>query len=126
MIRNRFIKFLLVGILNTIFGYSIFAFFIFLKFHYTVATLFATVLGIVFNFKTIGNLVFKNNEKALIFRFTGVYIVIYLINITLLRVLKFFALNIYIAGAVLLLPLALLSFVMNQKYVFKELKDETR
>lgn len=41
----RFLKFLMVGALNTVFGYSVFALFTYLNLHYTISTLLATILG---------------------------------------------------------------------------------
>ena len=52
MQNNKLIKFILVGILNTAFGYSLFALFIFLNMHYSLAVFLSTVLGVLFNFKS--------------------------------------------------------------------------
>lgn len=117
--NNKFIRFLVVGGINTLFGYSVFAIFIYLGFHYTIASFLSTVIGVLFNFKTLGKLVFKNNSNALIFKFFVVYAITYVINISLLRVLKTLGINMYIAGAILILPLAVLSFLLNKKFVFK-------
>jgi len=120
MKNNKFIKFILVGILNTIVGYSLFALFLFLNVHYSLAVLFSTILGVLFNFKTIGKLVFGSHDNRLIFKFILVYIVIYLLNITGLWLFKINGFeNMYINGLVLLVPLAIISFVLNKKYVFK-------
>jgi putative flippase GtrA len=115
----------MVGGLNTIFGYSVFALLISLELHYTIATFLSTILGIIFNFKTTGKLVFKSNNNSLIIKFTSVYMVVYLINISLLWLLKSVSINLYIAGAILLLPTAILSFSLNSKYVFKENVNES-
>lgn len=114
----KFIKFLFAGGLNTIFGYSIFAILIFSGFHYTLAVFFSTMLGIFFNFKTIGKIVFKNNSNKLIFKFIGVYTIIYLLNILFLKILKSYNFDIYLAGALLIIPMAMLSFILNKKFVF--------
>lgn len=117
---DKFIKFILVGILNTAFGYSLFALFIFLNMHYSLAVFLSTVLGILFNFKTIGKLVFDSHDNSLIFRFIVVYVLLYLINISCLWFFKISGFeNMYINGFVLLIPLALLSFILNKKFVFK-------
>ena len=118
--RSKFIKFVVVGILNTLFGYSLFALFIYLKFHYSLAVLLSTVLGILFNFKTIGRLVFQSRNNRLIFRFAGVYCITYLLNVAALRVLDGLRVNMYVAGLLLLIPIAVVSFIMQSKYVFKE------
>ncbi|HEY6837603.1 MAG TPA: GtrA family protein [Geobacteraceae bacterium] len=117
---SRLPKFLLVGVLNTVFGYSLFAFFIFVGLHYSLAVLLSTVLGILFNFKTIGRLVFRSHNNRLIFRFVATYGLTYLLNVVFLRILDGLRVNMYIAGMLLLIPLALISFVLQKKYVFTE------
>src|SRR5471030_2606365 len=88
-LNYKFIRFILVGILNTVFGYSAFALFVFLGLHYTAAVFFATILGILFNFKTFGKLVFKNPytdfNYNLIFKFFMGYVILYFINIILIK-----------------------------------------
>ena len=69
MIKKELINFLIVGFLNTLFGYSLYAFFIYLGLNYVLAILFSTILGIVFNFKTIGKFVFQNDSNKLIIKF---------------------------------------------------------
>ena len=64
-----FVKFVLVGILNTAFGYLVFALLLFLGLHYTLAVILSTIAGVLFNFKTTGTLVFKNHNNKLIFKF---------------------------------------------------------
>lgn len=114
----RFIKFLFVGGLNTLFGYGMFSLFIYLGLHFSVASLLSTILGVLFNFKTTGKLVFKSNNNRLIYRFIGVYTLLYLINVTFLKILQSTIPNLYYSGAILILPLAILSFLLNKKYVF--------
>jgi putative flippase GtrA len=120
MKTRSYAAYILVGILNTAFGYSMFALFIFLKLHYSLAVFFSTVLGIVFNFKTIGRLVFKSSDNSLIFRFFAVYAVTYLINVAGLKILSIINIDMYIAGAVLLLPMAVVSFIFHKGFVFRE------
>ncbi len=115
----QFIKFLFVGGINTAFGYGVFALFTFLNFHYVISTLLATILGILFNFKTTGCIVFKNNNNRLIFRFVAVYGVIYGFSVLSLKLLLILGLeNLYINYLILLLPNALLSFYLMKKVVF--------
>ncbi|MBQ2644221.1 GtrA family protein [bacterium] len=114
----KFIKFLFVGGLNTAFGYGVFAFFIFLKFHFAIASFLSTVLGILFNFKTTGIIVFKNHDNKLIFRFLGAYVIIYLLNILFLKIFKIMYVNMYLAGFILIFPMAVVSFILMKKFVF--------
>ncbi|MFA5793885.1 MAG: GtrA family protein [Candidatus Brocadiia bacterium] len=122
MLNHQFIRFLIVGGVNTVFGYSIYALFIYIGLHYTIAALASTILGVLFNFKTTGIFVFKSNRNSLLFKFIGVYAVIYLLNIACLKIFNMLEVNMYLAGAILILPLAVLSFILNKKYVFKEQK----
>lgn len=116
---NKLIRFLLVGGLNTIFGYCTFAFFIFIGTHYSLAVLLTTIFGVLFNFRTTGKLVFKNSDKRLFFKFIGVYGTLYVINVGILKVFSHFTVNMYLAGALLVLPMALLGFFLNKKFVFE-------
>ena len=114
----KFIKFLFVNGLNTAFGYGIFALFIFVGLHYSLAAFLGTICGILFNFKTTGSLVFKNKNNRLIFRFFGVYGITFVLNVTGLKFFLLLGLNSYLGGAILILPMAVLSFVLNKKFVF--------
>lgn len=123
MLKKQIISFILVGILNTAFGYSLFALFIFFNMHYSLAVFLSTVLGVLFNFKTIGKLVFGSHDNSLIFRFVTVYVLLYFINISCLWFFKINGFeNMYVNGFILLVPLALVSFVLNKKFVFKGTK----
>ena len=120
MLRDQLIKFLFVGVINTIFGYSLFALLIFIGLHYTIAVFIGTIIGIAFNFKTTGKYVFNNTDNTLFFYFIGVYVFIYFFNIISLWLLqKIGVTNMYVAGAILILPAAVISFVLNRTFVFK-------
>jgi putative flippase GtrA len=118
LLQRQFITFLMVGVLNTLFGYSLFALLIYVGLHYTIATFIGTVLGVLFNFKTTGKLVFDSHDNRLLWKFFGVYGVMYFFNIIGLYFLDILIKNIYISGAVLILPMALVGFVLNRRFVF--------
>jgi putative flippase GtrA len=115
---SYFARFLVVGLINALFGYSIFALLLFIGLHFTIATLIATILGVLFNFKTIGMLVFKNANNSLIVKFILVYTVTYFLNIACLKVFSLLSIDLYLAGLLTLAPVALLTFVMNRRFVF--------
>ncbi len=119
MLNKQFITFLMVGALNTLFGYSLFALLIYSGLHYTIAAFIGTVLGVLFNFKTTGKLVFDSYDNRLLWKFFGVYGVMYFFNIIGLYFLDILIKNIYISGAVLILPMALVGFVLNKRFVFR-------
>ena len=77
----QLLRFLVVGGLNTVFGYSLFAAFTYFGMPYPAAIGLATVGGVLFNFQSIGRLVFNGAPRSRFWRFVGVYIVIYLLNL---------------------------------------------
>lgn len=115
---ERLVKFLLVGGLNTVFGYSVYAGVLALGGHYTLAAAVATILGILFNFKTTGRLVFGARGNGRFVQFLAVYGVVYAANIAGIWVLEQAGLNPYISGLVMILPQALLAYVLMSKFVF--------
>lgn len=117
---NSFIKFLFVGLLNAAFGYSVFAAFIWTGMHYAIASLLATVLGVLFNFKTVGALVFRNRKNSLLVRFAGVYVVTFCLNVLLLKAFNYYQVNMYLAGFLLLGPMAVIAYVLNRHFVFHQ------
>ena len=116
---NRFLRFLIVGGINTLFGYLVFSVFILLQIHYAIASLMSTILGILFNFFTTGRIVFKNSDPKLIYKFFGVYGISYLIGLFFLRIFNTYQVNMLIAGAIMILPMAILSYFLNRTFVFK-------
>jgi len=120
LFHKDYFLFLATGMLNTFFGYALFSFFIYLSFHYTLAVFCSTVIGILFNYKTIGGLVFAHQGESRFVPFIAVYALLYSLNVYGLWQFESFGIDDkYIAGAILLFPLALLSFVLNKFWVFK-------
>jgi len=117
--NSQIARFFLVGMLNTAFGYSLFSVLIFLELHYSFAVFISTVISVLFNFKTTGKLVFKNSNNKLLFKFIGTYVFIYFLNVIFLRIFEIQNINMYIAGAVLILPMALISYIINKRFVFQ-------
>jgi len=115
-----FAKYVVVGGLNTVFGYGIFALLIYSGLHYPIALLISTILGVAFNFKSTGVLVFESHDNRLIFRFLAIYCVTYLLNLFGLKMLATGGLSMYYAAAVMLPIMAVIGFVANRKLVFKK------
>ena len=117
--NNRFIRYLFVGVINTAFGYLLFALLIYLHLHYSLASLLATIASVLFNFKTIGKIVFNSSNTSLIKKFLNVYSFTYLLNIGGLSVFSIYHINMYVAGFILLALITPISFILNRNYVFK-------
>lgn len=122
---NRFLLFLFVGGINTLFGYGIFALFIFCGIHYMIATLLSTVMGILFNFKSTGGIVFKNKDNGLIFKFFSVYAITFILNVLFLKIALYNNFNIYIASFAITIPMAFVSYFLQKNLVFRR-EAETR
>ena len=118
-IDMQLIKFILVGIINTLFGYGVFALFLFLGLHYTVCVILSTIIGILFNFKTTGIIVFNNHDNRLIFKYFCVYGIICLLSMLLLRFAEIIKFNLYIAGFIITCIMPLISFTLQKRWVFK-------
>jgi len=114
----QLLRFLAVGGLNTLVGYSLFALLTYAGLAYPVAIGLATVGGVLFNFQSVGRLVFDGAPRSRFWRFGGVYCVIYLLNLGGVRLLLGLDANIYIANALTLLPLSVIAFILNRRFVF--------
>lgn len=118
-IDEKFFKFLFVGVLNTAFSYTIYAILVTFGLIANLALFFQYILGVLWNFKTTGIIVFKNHDNRLIFKFIASYVITFIINSILLDILIKYV-NEYLAQAILVLPIALLSFLIFKLWVFKE------
>lgn len=117
----KIVKFLGTGLLNTIFGYSIYAALIFFEIPYLAALFAATIAGVIFNFFSFGRLVFNGENGWSVFgKFVIAYFLIYLVNSILLEVLvQSILLNPYI-GQIVCIPISvLLSWFLMSKWVYK-------
>ena len=120
-IDEKFFKCLFVGVLNTAFSYCLYAFFVTIGLIPNVALFFQYVIGVLWNFKTTGTIVFKNNNNKLIFKFIASYIFTFLLNSLFLYILtEQIKLNDYISQAILILPMAMISFIIFKLWVFKD------
>ena len=117
---GRFVRFLLVGGLNTAFGYGVYAAALFLGAHYALAATLSTVLGVLFNFFTTGSLVFRRLDGSRLHRFVAVYAVTWAVGVLALKAARSLDVDLYLAGLVLLLPSAALSFFLLRTFVFQE------
>lgn len=116
----NFIKFLFVGGINTIAGYLFFVFFLFIGLHYAIAAFISNICSIIFNFFSTGKLVFKNTNFALFFKFFLVYLNSWIVAVVFIHLYKIFVNNNeYLAGFIILIPNAILSYILMKFFVFK-------
>jgi putative flippase GtrA len=108
-------RFLLVGGLNTVVGYSLFALLLFLGLQSHLALLFTTCFGIVFNFRTISNMVFTINNNALFYKFFLLYAGLYLGNLGLLKLFDNLFHNPYYSGIISIVLITIPSYYGNKR-----------
>jgi len=115
--RSRvWLRFGLVGLVNTGFGYTVFAILVLAGIWPGVALIGTMAAAVAFNFQTSRRLVFRSNGSVL--RFVAVYIVVLAVNWATLRLLQWYGLTDLEAQAFLTLPVAVASFVGQRHFVF--------
>ena len=115
----KVLRFVVVGAMNTMFGYLVFACLTVLGCPDLLSVPAAMAVGVIFNFLTYGRLVFASLDTRRLPRFIVGYLCIYACNLFGLRVLERLGLNAYSAQAVLVFPLAVLAYFVNDRWVFR-------
>ena len=118
--QQRFIRFLLAGGLNTLFGFSVYSAAIWADLPVWAALLAANVTGVAFNFVTTGGYAFRRLLLAHFPRFLAAYLSCFIINWGLIRWLAHGVPNAIVAQAILTLPMAVLSYLIMSRWVFVE------
>ncbi|MES2626569.1 MAG: GtrA family protein [Pseudomonadota bacterium] len=117
-IHNTYLRFLIAGGFNTLFGWLCYAAAILMGAQPWLALILATLTGVVFNFITLGGYAFRSLVMSRFPRFVLAYCVIYTTNLISLQALKPWVDNPIWAQLIITLPLALLSYVIMSKMVF--------
>jgi putative flippase GtrA len=118
--RSRFMRFLAVGFLNTIFGYSIYTA-VYLAWRVpTVAIVVATIIGVLFNFFTTGRIVFDNRRLSVVLPFIMAYGVSMLLNIALVNMLLLLGIGALVAQALSLPFVVVATYLINARLVFRD------
>jgi putative flippase GtrA len=126
LFEDKKVRFLFVGILNTIFGYAVYAFFIYLKIHYFLAQLLSSILAIAHSYLWNKYFTFRSPDRSAseVIRFVSVYAVSYLLNMGILFVsIDFFKWNAYLAGFICLLVTTVISYIGHKNISFRRTTD---
>lgn len=113
-----FARYLVVGVANTAFAYSVYAVALGFGASYPVASLISLIAGIMLSFKTQGKFVFRNTNQRLFGRFVLSWIFAYLINIGLIGLFVRFGMNAFIGGALALPFNVVVGFLLQRYLVF--------
>jgi putative flippase GtrA len=123
IIKSKFFIFLVVGGINTAVNYGVYAFFIFVGLGHIIAASCAFAVGMVFNFKTHGKFVFGAGNKNSFYLYVVCWLVIYCINIGVLDLLIRSGVDSYLAGLLMIPPMAVLAFLVLRFVVFRSTAD---
>ena len=120
LLAMRFVRFLGVGVLNTAIGYALFAAFVLAGAPMLAAVAASTALGALFNFGSIGVLVFASKDMTLLPRFLAVYVGQCAVNALLLAGLARLGLGPLLAQLLLLPLLASGTYLTMRHWVFPD------
>ena len=124
--KKKEIRFLIVGVLNTIVGYALYALFLSMDFHYLLANTIATILAVIHSYLWHRFYTFRSNDKAVkeIIRFASVYLVSYIVGMITLTIFKqTLHINVYVAGLLNTFILTIISYVGHNNFSFKDRKE---
>lgn len=110
---------MIVGSINSAFNYSLYAILIFSGLGHIIASTGAFAAGMIFNFKAHAKFVFKTKNRNSFYLYIVSWIVIYFVNIIVLDLMVRSGVDSYLAGALLMPPLAVLAFVVLRFIVFR-------
>ena len=112
-------RYVLTGLVNTAFSYGVYCAALFVGATYPVAALIGLIAGIFFSFLTMGRIVFRKSLQGRFARFVGLWAVLYLAHIGLIRVLIGVGFDAYLSGLIASGPVVGLSFVFQRYWVFR-------
>ncbi len=115
----EFLKFLAVGLINTLFGYSVYAALVLSGLMAPVALVCSHIAGVCFNFGSLGQL-FGSHALQKVPRYMGAHIAILSLNLLMLAMLTNLGMNALLAQAIATIAIAPMSYLVMRRFVFKE------
>lgn len=115
----RFIKFLMVGGLNTLFGFVMYSLLAITELPTWLVLLGANFIGVMFNFFTTGGLVFQSLKLKKVPMFIIGYGIVFLLNLGFLYWLTPIFDSRILAMAAVVIPMAILTYFIQAKLVFQ-------
>lgn len=119
-IKSQFLRFALTGIFNTLLAYCVYALALAVGFLYPTANFIALLTGILIGFTTQGKFVFNRLDYRRLWRFLLCWGLIYCVNVVIIRQIIEHNFDPYVAGALALPVIVLLSFLVQKYFVFAD------
>ena len=118
----QFVRFLAVGLVNTLFGYGVFAAAVLAGLVGMPALVLAYLVGVPFNYFFTGRFVFGGTPRTRgsFLRFVAAYVVIYVFNALLYRGIETAVVAPLLAQALCIPVVAVFSFLLFKLHVFRD------
>jgi putative flippase GtrA len=112
-----------VGVINTVFGYGLFALLVFIGLNLYVAQILAHFTGVAFNYFTYSRHVFHESSQRRPRAFVASYVLNYVMGLALLAGAHHFVRSPYIAGFIAMMIGTAINFVILRRFVFPPLQN---
>ena len=117
------IRFLVIGAINTAFGFTVFSAMMIAGLALWQALIGSTLAGIIFNFFTYGGVVFRQLSYTRVPRFVLAYLFIISLNAWLIEYISSnYGTGKILAGAYVVIPMAIVSYLILNNFVFRKTK----
>ena len=120
---HQFLRFLLAGGLNTLFGFCVYALSVLAGLPVWLAMLVGTVAGIAFNFVTLGGYAFRDLSARRLPRFVLGYAGVYGVNLAAFDLVHRRVANPVACQVLLVVPVALFSYLVMSRFVFRKRRE---
>ena len=122
--ERKFVKYLFVGFMNTMISYIIYAIVVTILGRPSLSLGISYIICVFINFQTTGRIVFKNKNNSLIIKFFLAYVTTFIINRYFLDLfVTKLGIDKYLSQALLVLPIAMISFLILKYLVFSKKED---
>jgi len=123
---HQILRFLGAGVVNTMFGFTVFAGLVWSGAHPQLALVIQFVVGVLWNFQVHGRYVFYVQGYGRLPHYAVSYVVIYAFNAFLLWALLQVGLDPYLAQAIALGPTVVLSYILISRALRPSLQEITQ
>jgi putative flippase GtrA len=121
--ERQFLRFLVAGGVNTLFSFGVNVAALLAGLPVWLAMLIGTVAGIAFNFFTHGGYAFRDMSAKRVPRYVLGYAVVYVVILAAFHVLQLVVRSPIACQALLVIPAALLSYLIMSRFVFQKRRD---
>lgn len=116
---SPFVRFLIAGVVNTLFGLLIYSVAIVSGLVVWQALLAGILVGVFFNFLTTGGYVFRDLTAIRFLRFVVAYLLVYIVNLGSVMILSLWIDSVIWIQTILSIPVAVGSYLLMSRFVFK-------